>query len=178
VHCKFSKTAHSFGEKDPTASSVHPSFEHQITTLKSAMNPGSSSRRVWSAIILFLMALLSFRNADVLLANGQLTEVSTNIDGTSSTARSSSSSSSSVIRNPKSLHVTFRNHYDTKIYLFWRREDGPASLMGPIEASSDSSINTVQGHVFFACFDLNGTNRSLPYEVGKVFSSSTNESFL
>jgi len=36
--------------------------------------------------------------------------------------------------------------------------------MGPIETSSDSSINTVQGHVFFACFDLNGTNRSLPYE--------------
>jgi len=144
------------------------------------MHPGSSSRRVWSAIILFLMALLSFRNADVLLANGQLTEVSTNIDGTSSTARSSSSSSSSssVIRNPKSLHVTFRNHYDTKIYLFWRREDGPASLMGPIETSSDSSINTVQGHVFFACFDLNGTNRSLPYEVGIVFSSITNESFL
>ena len=161
---KFSKTAH----KDPAASSVHPSFEHQITTLKSAMDPGSSSRRVWSAIILFLMVLLSFRNADVLLANGQLTEVSTNIDGTSSTARSSSSSSSSssVIRTPKSLHVTFRNHYDTKIYLFWRREDGPASLMGPIETSSDSSINTVQGHVFFACFDLNGTNRSLPYEVG------------
>lgn len=140
------------------------------------MNPGSSSRRVWSAIILFLTVLLSFRNADVLLANGQLTEVSTNIDGTSSTARSSSAIASS--RTPKSLHVTFRNDYDTKIYLFWRREDGPASLMGPIETSSDSSINTVQGHVFFACFDLNGTNRSLPYEVGILLSSITNESFL
>lgn len=140
------------------------------------MNPGSSSsryRRVWSAMILFLMALLSFRNADVLLASGQQTEVSTNIDGTSSTASSLSSSSSAITssRAPKSLQVTFRNDYDTKIYLFWRRDDGPSSLMGAIETGRDSSINTVQGHVFFACFDLNGTNRSLPYEVGTIVSS-------
>lgn len=131
------------------------------------MKPGSG--RVWSAMmILFLIALLSFRDAAVLLVGGQQTEVNTNIDGTSSVTRSSSSSAITNNQTPKSLQVTFRNDYDTKIYLFWRREDGSSSLMGPIETGSDSSINTSQGHVFFACFDQNGSNRSLPYEVGKV----------
>jgi len=117
---------------------------------------------IYSSLLVLFISLFAH---NLLHARGQ-TEVTTNFDGTSD---SFGSSSAAINRTPLPLHVTFRNDYDTTIYLFWRREGGaPPGLMGPIDAGSDSSINTVQGHVFFACFDLNGTNRSLPYEVGTL----------
>ena len=104
---------------------------------------------------LFALAFLLLLSSTV---QGAKFEAGVNIGGDGSVGAAADNSKSAVFMN---------GYKDQILYLFWRGDDGTSVKMGQLSRGASANINTFVDHTFFATFDMQGTQRAYPYQVGE-----------